>query len=245
VVRGGTIAEYKEAIRLKKDFAEAHCNLGLALEQKGQFAEALSHLLRGHELGSRNPRWPYPSSEWVRNCERMAELDGKLAAILRGQKQPADTAERLALAMICQRPYKRQHAASVRFYREAFHDKPQLADDLDAQHRYNAACAAALAGCGQGKDADKLDTKERARLRQQALDWLRAELTAYRQLMEQNADKAGPEIAQRMQHWLQDTDFAGVRGPDALARLPEAERPPWQNLWEEVEALRMRATGKH
>jgi hypothetical protein len=44
-----------------------------------------------------------------------------------------------------------------------------------------------------------------------------------------------------MQHWLDDSDLAGVRGADALARLPEAERPEWQKLWEEVEAMRRRA----
>ena len=52
--------------------------------------------------------------------------------------------------------------------------EPKLADNLAAVHRYNAACAAALAACGQGNDADNLDGKECARLRGQALDWLRA-----------------------------------------------------------------------
>jgi serine/threonine-protein kinase len=177
----------------------------------------------------------------VRNCERIVELDGKLSAILSGQKQPADAAERLALAQLCQMACKKHYAAAQRFYNEAFTDKPQLADDLNTQHRYNAACAAALAGCGQGKDGDKLEAKERARLRQQALDWLRADLKAYRQRMEKNADKAGPEIAQQMQHWLQDADFAGVRGPEALARLPEVERKDWQKLWEEVSQMRAKA----
>jgi hypothetical protein len=37
--------------------------------------------------------------------------------------------------------------------------------------RHYAARAAALAGCGQGKDADKLDDKERALWRWQALQW--------------------------------------------------------------------------
>jgi hypothetical protein len=46
-----------------------------------------------------------------------------------------------------------------------------------------------------------------------------------------------------MQHWLQDTDFAGVRAPEALAKLPERERKEWQALWEEVESLRKRAAG--
>jgi tetratricopeptide (TPR) repeat protein len=238
------IAECREAIRLNKDFAMAHSNLGSSLVQKGQFRQAVKEFRCAHELGSKNPPWPYPSAQWVRNCERLLELDGKLPAILSGQKQPADNAERLGLAQLCQLPCKKHYAAAERFFRDAFDEMPKLADDLNAQHRYNAACAAALAGCGQGQDADKLDDKERARLHQQALDWLRADLKAYRQLMDKSAGKAGPAIAQRMQHWLKDDDFAGVREADALARLPEAERKEWQKLWQEVEALRQQAAAK-
>ena len=235
------IAEWRDAVQIKKDFAEAHNNLGIALQGKGQFAEALISLRRGHELGSKNPRWPYPSAQWVRNCERMVQIDDKLTAVLNGRKQPADTAERLALAQLCQMPCKKRYASALRFYQQAFDEKPKLADDLSAQHRYNAACVAALAGCGQGVDADKLDSKERARLRQQALDWLRADLKAYRLVMEKSAGKAGPAIAKQMQHWLQDKDFTGVRDSEALAKLPEAERKDWQKLWEEVEVLRQQA----
>jgi len=46
------IAAYKEAIRLKPDYAQAHCNLGAAREMKGAFAESLAAYRRGHELGS-------------------------------------------------------------------------------------------------------------------------------------------------------------------------------------------------
>jgi Flp pilus assembly protein TadD len=236
------IAEYRETIRLKKDDAMAHCNLGALLEKIGRFSEALAYRQRGHAIGSKNPRWPYPSAQWLRNCERLMELDDKVPAILSGQKQPADSAECLALAQFCQLPCKRLNLAAKRFYSQAFAEKPSRADDLNSQHRYKAACAAALAACGQGQDADKLDDKERARLRQQALDWLRADLRAYRQVMEKSAGKAGPAIVQRMQHWLQDGDFAGMRGAESLGKLPEAERKEWQKLWEEVEALRQRAS---
>src|SRR5262249_4942115 len=126
------------------------------------------------------------------------------------------------------------HRAAARFYEGAFAADPQLLDDLKAGSRYDAACAAALAGCGQGQDADKLDGKERARLRRQALDWLRADLEAWGRLLDRGPDKDRPNIGKKMRHWLADTDFAGVRGPAALARLPEAERPGWQKLWGDV-----------
>ena len=37
-----------------------------------------------------------------------------------------------------------------------------------------------------------------------------------------------------MMHWQTSMDLEGVRGEEALSKLPEPERPPWQNLWDEV-----------
>jgi hypothetical protein len=47
-----------------------------------------------------------------------------------------------------------------------------------------------------------------------------------------------------MRHWLQDPHFAGLRGPEALALLPEPERPAWQKLWADVADTLARAQGK-
>jgi eukaryotic-like serine/threonine-protein kinase len=66
---------------------------------------------------------------------------------------------------------KRRYATVADVFRQAFAAKPMLADDLILQHRYNAACAAALAGCGKGEDSAEVNEVERARWRQQALDW--------------------------------------------------------------------------
>jgi serine/threonine protein kinase/Flp pilus assembly protein TadD len=234
----GAIAEYREAIRIKKDSAVTRNNLGAVLRDKGRLDDAIAEFREAIRI---NKDFALARNN-LRQAEQMARLDVCLPRILEGKDQPKDAAERLAFAWLCQQPSKKRYAAAVRFYSEAFVDKPQLADDLSTQHRYNAACAAALAGCGQGEDADKLDAKGRTHLRQQALDWLRADLKAYRQAIAKSAGKAGPVIAQRIQHWLQDADFAGVRGAEALAKLPEGERKEWQKLWEEVEALRQPAT---
>ncbi len=168
----------------------------------------------------------------MRQCERQVELDGKLPGFLEGKTTPASHAERIELADICS--FKRLNRAAARFYDEAFAAQPKLADQSGTFHRYNAACAAALAGCGHGKDADKLDGNERSRLRRQAVDWLRADLDAWRRRLDKEPDKFRPIIVEEMQQWLADTDFTGVRGPEALAKLPEAERPAWQELWSGV-----------
>jgi serine/threonine protein kinase/tetratricopeptide (TPR) repeat protein len=235
------IAEYRETIRIQKDYAEAHCNLGLVLVRQGKFRQAMDEFRLGHEFGSKNPRWPYPSARWLRDAERFADLDVRLPKILKGEDQPVDANERVALALLCQR-HKKLYATAAHWYSKAFATQPALAEKLGAQgSRYDAACAAALAACGQGEDAKSLDDKERARLRQQALDWLRAELEAWGKRLEKEAGKTRPVVVQQLQHWLGDPDFAGVRGEEALAKLPEPEHQAWQKLWSDVEALRTKA----
>jgi tetratricopeptide (TPR) repeat protein len=238
------VAAFGEALRLKPDYAEAHCNLGLALRDQGRFTDALATLKRGHELGTRDPRWPEPSARWVRECERLLELDGKLPAILSGQQEPADAAERIALADLCRLPCKKRYAAATRLYVSAFAAEPKLADDQPSVPRYNAACCAALAGCGRGEDAAALGADEHARLRRQALDWLRADVQAWRKVLDRNQANAAAAVQRQMRHWLEDADFAGVRGPDALARLPETERPEWLALWADVARALTRAEGE-
>jgi serine/threonine protein kinase/Flp pilus assembly protein TadD len=226
-------AAYREAIRLQPDYAEAHCNLGQLLRHAGQFREALDALRRGDELGSKIPGWRNPSADWVRQCERLLELDGRLPDFLARKATPASAGEAIELAELC--ATKRLYQAAARFYGDAFAAEPWRADDLGAPHRYNAACSAVRAGCGQGQDADRPDAEGRARLRRQALAWLRADLDALRRRLDKEPDKARPELVQEMRHWQGDPALAGVRGPEALARLPEAERPAWRALWGAVD----------
>src|SRR5262249_5375323 len=95
------IAELREAIRLKPDYAEAHCSLGHFLRHRGRHSEALASLRRGHELGTKQPGWRAPSAKWVSDCERLVAIEGKLPAILKGEAQPANADEQLALAQLC------------------------------------------------------------------------------------------------------------------------------------------------
>src|SRR5262249_12325301 len=108
------VAELREAIRLRPDFAEAHCNLGLGLRQQGRFRESLDESRRGHELGSKRPDWQYPSAEWVRRAERMAALEARLPAVIRGEDRPRDGAEWTALADMAYQVGR--HGASTRLY---------------------------------------------------------------------------------------------------------------------------------
>src|SRR5262249_56456337 len=123
------------------------------------------------------PRDPPKESDrdWFREPARLVELDDKLPAILRGETQPRDAAERAEFGLVCR--FRELNAASARLYAQALDLQP----DLATEHRYDAAWAAVLAGIGQGKDAGDLDEGEKARLRGRALVWLRGELDVWRQ----------------------------------------------------------------
>jgi tetratricopeptide (TPR) repeat protein/tRNA A-37 threonylcarbamoyl transferase component Bud32 len=238
------IAAYQRAIALKPDSAMAHCNLGHALRRAGHLAPALAALRRGHELGSRTPRWPYPSAHWVQEAERLLALDAKLPDVLRGPVQPADNQERVGFARLCQQPFKGLYATSARFWQAAFAADPQLAEDMEAGHRYNAACAAALAGCGGGEDAAKLGEEEKVRLRKQGLEWLKADLALHVKQFESGKPEDRAAAQKTLRHWQTDGDLAGVRAPAALAKLPEPERQSWETLWAEVAAVLAKTNGE-
>jgi tetratricopeptide (TPR) repeat protein len=235
----GATAAYREALRHDPQLAPAHCNLGQALRDRGHFAAALEALRRGHELGSRQPGWPYPSAQWVRDAERLLALDARLPAVLAGTATPADAAERFDYARVCH--YKHHYAAAARFYAEALVSDAKLADDLRARHGYNAACCAGLAAAGQGEDVSKLDTKERSRLRQQALTWLRANLADWQQRHQTNPAATQAAVRQTLARWQRDPDLAGLRDAPKLAKLPADEQEACRRLWADVEALLKKA----
>jgi Tfp pilus assembly protein PilF len=236
---------FRRAIALDPKYAQAHGALGQALLHQGLFVEAGAASRRCLDLLP--PAHPLRNlvARQLQQCQRLLQLDDRLAAVRRAEATPRDAAERLNLASLCQQPYKRLYASAARLYADAFTERPVFADDLSEGWRYNAACAAALAAAGQGKDAGSLDEKERTRLRAQALDWLRADLAAWTALAEKTAPQARQAVEQALSHWRKEPSLAGVRDPAALAGLPQPERAAWRKLWAEVdELLRRAATGE-
>jgi serine/threonine-protein kinase len=212
----GAIAAFEEAVRLAPEFAEAHCNLGNALRRRGRFQESLEERRRGHELGSRRADWRYPSAEWIRDSERMVDLEGRLPAVLAGTAQPSDAAECLAFVEVCL--IKGARGDAIRLYEQAFEKDVAL----KARDGYNAACAAALAAAA--------DEAAAPRLRGLSLAWIRASLAA----RESEIESTPGEVLSRLTHWKEDPDLASVR--DRIDELPEAERADWRKLWADVDA---------
>jgi tetratricopeptide (TPR) repeat protein len=233
------IAEYREAVRLRPDLLQAHADLGLVFRSRDQFAEAIAELRKARDLAKANPAFAQRLERDLTTTERQASLSARVAEVLAGKLKPANAAETLGFAQLCY--HKKLHGASARLWAEAFGAQPKLADDLPAQHRYNAACAAALAGCGQGKEDPPLDEATRARWRKQALDWLKADLAAWSKVVGSGSPQARSFASQMLHHWKVDHDLAGIRDEAAQAKLPEAEQKACRALWVEVDALLAKA----
>ncbi len=197
---------------------------------------------KGHEIATRNPGLRYPTEQWVANAERLAALAERLPALLKREDRPRDAAERVELARMCYDT--KRFAAAARFFTEALEADQKLGDDRQAQYRYNAACAASLASIVHAKEESPPDDTSKAKFRGLALGWLKAELEAWTTVLGSGPPQARPAIVQTLNHWQQDTDLAGIRDSESLAKLPEAERKEWQSLWADVEALLKRAREK-
>jgi tetratricopeptide (TPR) repeat protein len=260
----GAVGAYRNALKIDPNYPEANCNLGFALGQQGCFTEALNFLKEGHRLGSQRPGWPYPSASWVQDCRQLLKQEQRAQAISMGEVEAATATEPLQLAQFC-RKFDRPHTAA-RLYAAAFAAQPSLADDLGKGHRYQAACAAALAAAGQGHDASKLSDRDRTALRRQALDWLRADLKRLTQTVANHhaasaAQKPPPAspleklagqsqrpgaaalllVCDRLQQWQNSLDLHSVRDDKELARLTPEEQKDWRQLWHNVRALHQKA----
>src|SRR5262249_26967866 len=109
--------------------------------------------------------------------------------------------------------------------------------ELVTTHRFDAACAAALAGCAVGEDAGKLDGDRRTELRKQALDWLTAEYDAWAE--RHRAARLGDRTlaARTVRTWSIRDELNEVRDEQALTKLPADEQRSWKALWDKVGSL--------
>jgi dipeptidyl aminopeptidase/acylaminoacyl peptidase len=195
------------------------------------------HAVSWHPDGAQLAAVNSDGQVWVWDATRGFERD----ATARGwpfieRKLAAGTAlteDRLAFAQMAH--LRQRFVLATRLWAEAQESDPLRFEDCHTYHRYNAACSAALAAAWQGRDEPPPDDAERARLRKQALDWLRADLAVWTQ----QPDRAA--VRRAISHWQQDPDLAGIRDAAALATLPADERAAFTALWADVAALLKKA----
>jgi serine/threonine protein kinase/Tfp pilus assembly protein PilF len=237
------IAAYRRALAIDPKDAWAQQGLAEALYRSRRFAEARGEARRWLDLLPAGDPQHTAARRLLEQCELLIALETRVSALLAGNAPRADAAEYRDLADYCQSDMRR-YAAAVRLYADAFASRPMLADDRRNQDRYHAACAAALAAAGQGIDADPLGEPERASLRQRARDWLRADLEAWAKTLDAGHEQR-VRAMEALRHWRADSDLAGIRDDEGLARMPPAEADAFRALWEAVDALLERTAAEH
>jgi serine/threonine-protein kinase len=231
----------QQAVDINPKLAQPHGDLGKALLMAGRLRDAQTATRRCLDLlPDDDPRRP-TFAQQLKRCERLLALEPRLPAVLRGDAKPAGASECLQFAELCY--LKKLFASAAKMYAAAFADQPALADDLEADHRYNAACAAALTGGGQGEEGGNLSEEERTRWRNQSRAWLRADLDAWGKRLGSDRAKYAPQVREMLTHWRVDPDLAGIRREGGMEKWSADERRESATLWKDVDDLLDRAGG--
>jgi serine/threonine protein kinase len=149
--------------------------------------------------------------------ESIAVWKERLPAVQRGELKP-NSRELQELAQYCAW-FEKKYALASRYMAEALAAQSSLFNNLTKAS--DAAGWAVQAGTGAGHDAATLSEAERARLRAQALEWLRESQT-----------RSENQLAQFFAANLRRNRLLDpVRNPDALEKLPPQEREQWRKFW--------------
>jgi serine/threonine-protein kinase len=207
----------------------------------------------------KEPQADHPTA-WVSHVlRRQAEtlMLPNLPAFLRGEYRPQDNDERLALLGACH--FYGHYAAAARLYADTFAADPQLADYLTTECRYRtlreelpeddrmeplategrflAARCAALAGAGRGKDWGTLSAAERMHWRQQARQWLHADLAQWARSLDSGYELDRNLAKKMMTLWRVERDLVELFEPSVPEELSPVERKDYVALWHEVDVL--------
>ncbi len=204
--------------------------LGLALRKKGDAEGAIAAWKEAIRL---NPKYTSVHVYLGETLLDKGELDGAIAAYQAAVRLDPNSDSTLTSLAVSLRKHG-EPSAALKVLRDAARASPKRLSDLHAGFRYDSARYAALAGTGQGTDAPP--EAERAALRHEALNWLKADLAEWRKSLDDAKNRIA--VYQKLTRWRNEADLAGVRDADELKKLPDKERREWEQWWAEVGKVR-------
>jgi serine/threonine-protein kinase len=228
------VAEFREAVRLDPRFSASHLFLGRALIEAGEPRAALEALAR---IEPGPPPDPYITPGMLTSrAEKLIALEPRLPVVIEGGEAPADAEEAASFARLAFARNRPEEAA--RLWEQAFDTSPNLASDLVAMNRFQAARAAARAGAEGVWEVAESGADSRANWRRQAVEWLRADLAASASALNSGTAQQRAGVARRLGRWQVDPALASIRDEPALSMLPEAEQRSLREFWAGVQAVR-------
>ncbi len=238
------VAASRKAVELLPADVETRCQLANALRRAGLFHESLVEYQRAKDL-AKDPLWRNRVTRALQQAESLVAYDKALPAILKDNSAPPPARHCLRYAQVC---YNKQlYGSSARLFETALTGKAgelNLDEKASALQWFNAACAAAKAGCGHGADAAQYDERQRTEWREQSLRWLQMSLAYWETQLAGDVPQASAEAVSTLQLWRRTRALSGLRDPEALARLTAKEREACRKVWEDIAALLTPAEGK-
>jgi eukaryotic-like serine/threonine-protein kinase len=250
VIRERLVRDNPAISQFHVELAWTYSSIGDVCRQMGRFADALEFHRKAPPIWERLAREGVSrpdlqqslvsTREEVAKSERLLEHDVTLTKILKGTARPQNPDEAIALAEFS--ATNSLYGAAAYFYAEAFAAMPERTDSLQSDRRYAAACAAAEAGRGDGKDVPPLDDSARASARARSREWLRYELAGLDKLLKAGLPPVSIHVTSTLQRWKTDRRLAGLRDDAELVRLPLDEQRACRALWADVDRFIVKAS---
>ncbi|MGF1579613.1 MAG: tetratricopeptide repeat protein, partial [Gemmataceae bacterium] len=229
-----SLSVLQKAIDLDPNYTHPHLAMGDGLATLGKFREAIHWYQTAKDLLPKSHPYHARSERLISKAKHYLHLEKQLSDVL-AKNQKVSFAVQLQLAFLCQ-GYKKRYRDAVKLYFDIFERNPNIANNLKKRDRYNAACAASMAAALQGVEAKQIDAKERTKLRQQALGWLRSDLAMYSQQWREGPTSLfATETV--LEQWVRDSDLSHVRNKKAIGQFPQDEKQDWRALWSNVKAI--------
>ncbi|HSQ56780.1 MAG TPA: hypothetical protein VLM40_13650, partial [Gemmata sp.] len=178
----------------------------------GDHREALVQIRKARDLATLDYPGTIVLQNQLKELEAEARWENKLPAVLRGELKLQTSQEFAELASYCA-TFEKKYALATRFVIEGLKANPKFLNLRGHGTQY--ASWAVQAGFGRGADGAEISPQQREEFRRMALEWMKS-------------FRVDKDLGL---HFTAGREFAPVRDPKELARLPAAERAEWEKLW--------------
>lgn len=202
-------------VKMNPESAEARCCLAKVLQHKGQYADAVEHFRKGHELAQKNGS-RLPTDELLADAECLAAWGKNLEQLLK--KSVTGEIDHEFHSRMC-RLFKHNSMTATKLF-AATQLEDEFLHDVYRGHRLASARTAVLAANiswpreGVTVDATEID--------KQAAEWLDADLQVIeKRLKSDMTDKQRASISRMLQQWRGNSVFSSVKTASGKKRFPK------------------------
>lgn len=217
---------YRRAIAVDSKNARSMAMLGESLKRQGRLREAVAEYERAEATKVHAPNYTLPTQDWIRETQEIVELYARLPLTAKELETAANAGVEPLLLAAWQGFHDEEWDSAATLIRQVADRQPDLIGD----HLTNVRAMAAQVLIVTSNDRDDVES---AKDRQQALQWMTADLNAWT-----SADLAAEHAARRRETllgWQRNPNFASVRDEPSLRKLDNKSQRDWGQFWQQVD----------